>query len=90
MSPEIGGIPDYVWGFSMRDHDADQQLLYKDVISIVKELPPAYSIVFNMYEIDGFNHLEIAEMSRMPVGTSKSNLSERRQSYRTKSENQKK
>lgn len=74
MSPEIGGIPDYVWGFTISDHDADQQLLYKQVISMIKELPPAYRIVFNMYEIDGYNHLEIAEILRIPVGTSKSNL----------------
>jgi len=75
MSPEIGGIPDYIWGFTVRDHDADQQVLYKQVILMIKELPPAYRIVFNMYEIDGFNHLEIAEMLQIPVGTSKSNLS---------------
>ena len=75
MTPEIGGIPDYVWGFTMSDHDADQQLLYKQLISMIKELPPAYRIVFNMYEIDGFNHPEIAEILRIPVGTSKSNLS---------------
>lgn len=75
MSPEIGCIPEYVWGFTARDQDADQQILYKEVISMIKELPPAYRIVFNMYEIDGFNHLEIAEILQIPVGTSKSNLS---------------
>jgi RNA polymerase sigma-70 factor (ECF subfamily) len=75
MSPEIGGIPEYVWGFTARDQDADQQILYKEVISMIKELPPAYRIVFNMYEIDGFNHLEIADILQIPVGTSKSNLS---------------
>jgi len=75
MSPEIGGIPDSVWGFSVRDHDADQQLLYKQVLSMIKELPPAYRIVFNMHEIDGFNHLEIAGRLQIPIGTSKSNLS---------------
>ena len=75
MLPEIGGIPEYVWGFTLKDHDADQQLLYKEVISMIKDLPPTYRVVFNMYEIDGFNHLEIAEILQIPVGTSKSNLS---------------
>jgi RNA polymerase sigma factor (sigma-70 family) len=75
MSPEIGGIPEYVWGFSIADHDADQQLLYKQLISMIKDLPPPYRIVFNMYEIDGYSHVEIAEILRIPVGTSKSNLS---------------
>jgi RNA polymerase sigma factor (sigma-70 family) len=75
MSPEIGGIPEYAWGFTMRDQDADQQLLYKQLITMVKDLPPSYRIVFNMYEIDGFSHVEIAELLQIPVGTSKSNLS---------------
>ncbi len=75
MSPEIGGIPEYVWGFTTKDQDADQQILFKQVISMIKELPPHYRIVFNMYEIDGYNHLEIAEILGIPVGTSKSNLS---------------
>lgn len=75
MLPEIGGIPDYVWGFTSKDHDADQQLLYKQLITLIKELPPQYRIAFNMYEIDGYSHMEIAEILHIPVGTSKSNLS---------------
>ena len=74
MSPEIGGIPEYVWDYTSKDHDADQQLLYKHLITMIKEFPPPYRIAFNMYDIDGFNHLEIAEILRIPVGTSKSNL----------------
>ncbi len=75
LSPEIGGIPEYVWGFTMKDQDADQQMLYKEVLLMIKELPPVYRISFNMYEIDGYNHLEIADLLQIPVGTSKSNLS---------------
>ena len=84
MSPEIGGIPEYVWGFTTKDQDADQQILYKQVISMIKELPPHYRIVFNMYEIDGYNHLEIAEILRIPIGTSKSNLSRAKSILQTK------
>ena len=78
MSPEIGGIPEEVWGDTNKDDDADQKLLYKQIIILVKELPPAYRIVFNMYVIDGYNHLEIADILKIPVGTSKSNLSRAR------------
>jgi len=84
MSPEIGGIPEYVWGFTSKDHDADQQILYKHLITMIKELPPPYRIAFNMYEIDGFNHLEIAEILRIPVGTCKSNLSRAKSILQTK------
>jgi RNA polymerase sigma-70 factor (ECF subfamily) len=37
-----------------------------------------------MYEIDGFNHLEIAEMLKIAVGTSKSNLSRAKAMLQTK------
>lgn len=78
MMPEIGGIPDYVWDMSSKDQDADQLLLYKDLIIMIKGLPPQYRIVFNMYVIDGYNHLEIADVMKIPVGTSKSCLSRAR------------
>jgi RNA polymerase sigma factor (sigma-70 family) len=74
MLPEIVNIPESVWEISAREQDADQLLLYKQVITKIKELPPNYRVVFNMYVIDGFNHLEIADMLKIPVGTSKSNL----------------
>ena len=75
MLPEIGGFPEYILDCTSKENNADQHLLYKELIIMIKELPPAYRIVFNMYVIDGFNHLEIADMLQMPVGTSKSNLS---------------
>jgi RNA polymerase sigma factor (sigma-70 family) len=78
MLPEIVNIPDSVWDTSSKDHDADQLLLYKQVITKIKELPPNYRVVFNLHIIDGFNHLEIADMLKIPVGTSKSNLARAR------------
>ena len=83
MLPEIGGIPKYVWGNTSKEDDADQKLLYKQIITLIKELPPSYRIVFNMYVIDGFNHLEIADILKIPVGTSKSNLSRARTMLQT-------
>ena len=74
MLPEIGGIPDHVWENTEKNDEADQLLLYKDLILLVKELPPQYRIVFNMYVIDGYSHVEIAEKLKIPVGTSKSHL----------------
>ena len=78
MAPEIGGIPEYVWEITDNRQDADQLLLYKDLIILVKELPPVYRAVFNLYVIDGYNHYEIADLLKIPVGTSKSGLSRAR------------
>ncbi len=74
LLPEIGGIPDYVWNIKDKSSSADQMIIYKDLIMLIKKLPPAYRIVFNMQVIDGYTHIEIAEILAIPVNTSKSNL----------------
>jgi len=78
MLPEIGGIPDHVWEITDNNQDADQLLLFKELITLVKELPPAYRAVFNLHIIDGYTHGEIAELLNIAIGTSKSNLSKAR------------
>ena len=78
MLPEIGGIPEHVWEIADNSQDADQLLLYKDLIILIKELPPAYRAVFNLYIIDGYTHSEIADLMNIAIGTSKSNLSKAR------------
>jgi RNA polymerase sigma factor (sigma-70 family) len=74
MMPEIGGIPEYVWEEADQSAPADQKILYKELITLVKKLPPSYRTVFNLYVIDGYSHQEIAETLNISVGTSKSNL----------------
>lgn len=75
MLPEIGGIPEDVWDITDRDYDADQLMLYKDLITLIKELPPNYRIVFNLYVLDGYNHTQIADMLKISISTSRSSLS---------------
>ena len=75
---EIGGIPESVWEITDNSQRADQLLLYKDLIILIKNLPTPYRIVFNLYVIDGYSHSEIADILKVPVGTSKSNLSRAR------------
>ncbi len=74
MTPETGYTSDAVWEETNGADNADQLLLYKDLIGQVRKLPPMYRAVFNMYVIDGLNHNEIAELLNIAVGTSKSNL----------------
>ncbi len=78
MAPEIGGIPDSVWEIPDSGENAEQLILYKELIVLIKELAPQYRAVFNLYVIDGYNHIEIADILKIPVGTSKSSLSRAR------------
>lgn len=49
-----------------------------DLIGIIRELPPKYRMVFNLYAIEGYSHKEISSMMNISEGTSKSNLSRSR------------
>ncbi len=49
-----------------------------ELMKIIQELPPRYRMVFNLYAIEGYSHLEIGEMMKISEGTSKSNLSRAR------------
>lgn len=72
--PFIGELPDYIWEEIDRSQNADQRILYKELICEVKRLPPSYRNVFNMFVIDGFSHNEIAGILGISEGTSKSAL----------------
>lgn len=47
----------------------------KDLMSIIQSLPYPQRQIFCMYEIDGYNHNEIAEALKIPSATSRSYLS---------------
>lgn len=49
-----------------------------ELLEMVRELPPKYRMVFNLFAIEGYSHREIGEMMRITEGTSKSNLSRAR------------
>jgi RNA polymerase sigma factor (sigma-70 family) len=49
-----------------------------DLLEIIRELPPKYRMVFNLYAIEGYSHKEIGKMVKISEGTSKSNLSRAR------------
>jgi len=63
---------------SLPRDNADNQLLYKELIELVKRLSPGYRAVFNMHVIDGYPHHDIARLLGISVGTSKSNLAKAR------------
>lgn len=58
--------------------DVLDELNAEALILMIRELPPRYRMVFNLYAIEGYNHREIGEMLGISDGTSKSNLSRAR------------
>jgi RNA polymerase sigma factor (sigma-70 family) len=66
------------WDHKGTNNDGENQLVYKELIALIRKLSPAYKVVFNLYVIDGYTHQEIANMLGISVGTSKSNLSKAR------------
>ncbi len=50
----------------------------QEMLEMIRELPPKYRLVFNLYAIEGYSHKEIAERLAISEGTSKSNLSRAR------------
>ena len=60
------------------DNDDYAGLETNDLLGIIRELPPKYRVVFNLYAIEGYSHKEISAMVNISEGTSKSNLSRAR------------
>ena len=60
------------------DTDDYSGLEANDLLTIIRELPPKYRMVFNLYAIEGYSHKEISKMVNISEGTSKSNLARAR------------
>ena len=74
MIPEIGQIDEEVWDIDSKSDEADQAVLYKDLIKVIKDLPTQYRAIFNLYVLDGYSHSEIADVMKISVSTSRSGL----------------
>lgn len=60
------------------DEEALDRLTTEEIWELVLQLPVGYRTVFNLNAIEGYNHAEIAAMTGISVGTSKSQLSKAR------------
>lgn len=58
----------------------------KELTQVIQQLPSGYRIIFNMFEIEGYSHQEIADALNISVGTSKSQLSKAKKALRQKLE----
>jgi RNA polymerase sigma factor (sigma-70 family) len=55
--------------------ELDKHLETDEILDLFARLPEIYRITFNLYEVEGYNHEEIAGMLDIAPGTSRSNLS---------------
>ena len=58
-------------------------MFYDDLLQRVNQLPDRQKMVFRLYAIDGYSHIEIAKTLNIPLGTSKWLLSEARKVLRS-------
>ncbi len=56
----------------------------QDMLKMIQSLPNGYRLVFNLYEIEGYSHKEIADELGVSVNTSKSQLLKARRKLREK------
>jgi RNA polymerase sigma factor (sigma-70 family) len=66
LSDDANNVPDYQL--------ADQHLNAQEILGLIEQLPMGYRTVFNLYAIEGYAHLEIAELLGITESTSKSQL----------------
>jgi RNA polymerase sigma factor (sigma-70 family) len=66
LSEEAVNIPDYT--------STDQNLEAEELLKLIEKLPVGYRTVFNLYAIEGYAHIEIAQMLGVTESTSKSQL----------------
>ena len=57
------------------DTEEINDLEVEDILKLLNSIPEHYAIVFNLYEIEGFDHNEIAEKLNISDSTSRANLS---------------
>ncbi|GAA4092714.1 sigma-70 family RNA polymerase sigma factor [Mucilaginibacter panaciglaebae] len=60
-----------------------EKLYFEDILAKIRTLPYATQMVFNLYEMDGFNHKEIAGQLNISEGTSRWHLAEAKKKLRT-------
>jgi len=59
----------------LHDPDRIEDMEVEDLLNLLYSLPDHYRLIFNLYEIEGFDHNEIAEKLGISDSTSRANLS---------------
>lgn len=80
--PETGELTDGPDEPSI-DNAALSRLSGEEMLKIIRQLPAATGLVFNLYAVDGFTHREIGTLLGISEGTSRWHLSEARKQLKT-------
>jgi RNA polymerase sigma-70 factor (ECF subfamily) len=64
--------------------DIIEQLTFEDILGLIRSLPEILRIVFNLYEIEGYDHNEIGERLGIPASTSRTYLARSKKKLREK------
>lgn len=70
-SPLSADIAD---GYEEMEAEIEAELSAEEIIALFRELPEQYRVTFNLYEIEGYSHDEIAEKLGITASTSRANL----------------
>ena len=54
------------------EHNPQLKLEAKELADLIRQLPPGYQTIFNLYAVEGFNHVEIGKMLGIQESTSRS------------------
>jgi RNA polymerase sigma factor (sigma-70 family) len=68
--------------FEKEDELVFSNLQYHEIVKAVQSLPQQYSLVFQLHEVDGFSHPEIAILLGLSPGSSKAYLNRARTSLK--------
>lgn len=54
-------------------NEEEEKLSLDQLLKLIQELPDRYRLVFNLHQLDGYSHKEVASLLNISEGTSKSN-----------------
>lgn len=70
---------EYAEYHTVLNEDILSKMASEELIRCVKQLPPSYRTAFNLAVVEGYSHVEIAQLLGISEGTSRSNLMVARQ-----------
>jgi RNA polymerase sigma factor (sigma-70 family) len=65
-------FPDEYMHVAANDHHPELIMQAKELADLIRQLPPGYQTIFNLYAVEGFNHVEIGKILGIQESTSRS------------------
>jgi RNA polymerase sigma-70 factor (ECF subfamily) len=65
-------FPDEHMHIVSNEHHPEVTLEAKELADLIRQLPPGYQTIFNLYAVEGFSHVEIGKIIGIQESTSRS------------------